>query len=86
MDDLCERALDHWGEEAQRNMVMEELGELVAAINQHDRGRIPDSELADEMADVRLCLRQLDHMVGQEVADAGLERKMDALEDTLNDA
>lgn len=84
MNALCVRALEEWGRDAQTNMVMEECGELIAAINQHDRGRISDDELAGEVADVRLCLRQLEMMLGEETAEAALERKMAALHETLS--
>lgn len=85
LDRLCELALDEWGEEAQRNMVMEELGELIAAINQYHRGRVSRESLAEEMADVHICLRQLEMMVGGEVTEEQLEKSMQDLYEDLTD-
>lgn len=85
LDALCFRALQEWGEAAQRQMVMEELGELTAAINQYHRGRIEKDELAGEIADVYICLRQLEMMLGDEAVVRALSRKMDALDEKLPD-
>lgn len=84
-DEVCRRALEVWGEKAQRQMVMEELGELTAAINQYHRGRISDAQLAGEIADVELCLRQLEMMVGESVVEDARLRKRDALAHKLAD-
>ncbi len=40
--------------------VQEELAELIVAISHHIRGRDRDDNLADEIGDVRLCLKFLE--------------------------
>ena len=77
---ICRRALHHWGEAAQTTMVMEECGELIAAISQHMRGRVDERRLAEEIADVRICLRQLSIMVGDDLVDEQYEQMLTDLD------
>ena len=64
---IYKEALDKWGEDAQLNMVVEELGELIVAI-QHAR-RLKWEKVAsiedvtDEVADVEIMLEQLKYML-----------------------
>lgn len=69
IDSLCQRALDTWGRDAQTTMVMEECGELIAAISHYDRDRIGTDELAEEMCQVAICLRQLELMIAEDLQD-----------------
>lgn len=59
IEELCSRALKRYGSKLQLDMLQEECGELVAAVNQYRRGRISTDELVSEMADVRVMLRQM---------------------------
>lgn len=57
---ILEAALDRYGLEAQIRQLAEECGELVAAVNQHHRGRVPVTQIAQEIADVRIMLEQME--------------------------
>lgn len=86
LDELCRMALDVWGEDAQMTMPMEEMGELISALSQYKRNRIGDEEVAEEIADVKICLRQLEMMVGEDVVEQQFEYKKQRLEEKLNNA
>jgi NTP pyrophosphatase (non-canonical NTP hydrolase) len=75
----AERAVMLWGVERQLGQLTEECGELVAAINQHARGRVTECDLAEEVADVWICLAQARHVLGQRV-DAAIAAKLGRLE------
>lgn len=53
------KAVDQWGVEAQTNMMIEELGEFLAAWNHYKRGRITEEEYVSEIADVYIMIQQL---------------------------
>lgn len=54
------RARSEYGRFAQDTMIIEECGELIAAIAQHERGRITQGHVEEEIADVLLtCLGAL---------------------------
>ena len=62
--DVLLTAVKIWGTEAQLGMVYEELGELITVLNQSRRGRVNTAAVAEEIADVRIMLRQLEIMLG----------------------
>lgn len=79
------RAVASWGEPAQWRQVQEECGELVAAVNQADRGRAGSAaKLAEEVADVTIMMAQARVMLGAEVVDAAIDRKLARLERRLD--
>lgn len=57
--DLCIRAARVWGPGLQLWIVVEELGELLAALAQHIRGRVDTPAVLEEIADARIVLFQL---------------------------
>jgi hypothetical protein len=63
---IYQRAIEIWGQDAQIRMVVEELSELIVAVCQYERKRIPVYEVASEIADVEIMLEQLRSMLGSE--------------------
>ena len=59
---LEQRAIEAWGEEAQVGMLYEEMGELMAAIQHHRRGKIGKEEVLGEIVDVQLMLKQMEEI------------------------
>ncbi len=57
MYEVCEKAIDKYGLEAQALMATEELSELITAICHMLRGR--DHNMPEEIADVEIMLLQL---------------------------
>jgi len=57
--DVYKRAADTWGEESQVGMLIEEMGELLSAINRRHRCRTDKSTVEEELADVEIMLAQM---------------------------
>lgn len=70
------RALEMWGEKSQLGMVQEECGELIAVINQYQRGRAGADQVAEELADVFIMLSQLERIVGEHRTRRWIDRKL----------
>lgn len=62
---IWRQSIDHYGEQMQSIVCMEECAELIQAISKKLRG-IPtaDKRLTTEMADVIICMNQLKIMYG----------------------
>ena len=74
------KAVRVWGEHKQLRQLTEECGELVAAVNQYERGRITAEQLASEVADVRIMVAQASAIIGAALVEAQLDAKLDRLE------
>lgn len=61
-------AVKQWGVDLQVGMVAEECGEMLSALSKFKRGRIKPMELASEIADVRIMLDQVAHIVEEMTA------------------
>lgn len=57
--EICTLALEHYGEENQVMMVMEEMAELQKELCKHWRGKTNREEIAGEIADVSIMLEQM---------------------------
>lgn len=78
-------AVKAWGPESQVRMAQEEAAELIAALNQFSRGRLPIEAVADEVADVIIMCAQLRVMLGGERVDAAVLRKLERLEGRIRE-
>lgn len=54
-----QKAIDLWGEESQVKQAVEELSELVVAINHNERGRCTYRSVLEEVADVEILIEQM---------------------------
>lgn len=69
-------SVERFGTRLQSVVCMEECSELIQAISKHLRGKSdPDDNLAEEMADVVICLHLLQDMY--DVTDERLESWVD---------
>jgi len=50
-------------------MLCEEMGELISAVNRWRRKRDDGSSVEEEIADVRIMLKQMDHIFDKETID-----------------
>ena len=57
--ELYRKAIDKYGEEAQRRVAIEELSELIKELCKWDRGQGLRVHVAEEIADVQIMLEQL---------------------------
>lgn len=82
---LSLRALGRWGHQSQIDMVLEECGELIAAVNRHRRGRCSLADLAGEVADVEIIIDQLRIILGDGLVDNAKRSKLRRLAARLDE-
>lgn len=85
-ENVYQKAIDKWGATAQLDQMIEEMAELTLAINKYKRYLLGEKYLKkdqvfgnmyEELADVRLCLEQMEYMFGKENVDTAYERKFE---------
>ena len=81
--ELYQATLQKWGAEAQYDQAVEECAELIATLKHLRRGRVDESAVADELADVYLMIGQLAYMLGEARVAAAVERKILRLRELL---
>ena len=57
--DLCKYALDKWGLDSQLDMLAEECGEFIVALNHYRRKRISREKLLEEIADISVMSSEM---------------------------
>lgn len=83
-EEICKRALFTYGFEAQATMVSEERSELINALCKYRRGRVSDSDVITEVADVMIMCEQMAFYFGKERVRAEKERKLQRLKEKLS--
>ena len=82
---IYDEATSLWGLMAQYDQCIEEMGELIVAINKYKRkclyGEYKNDDkvinnLVEEIADVSICLEQMRHFFKDKNIDDVIERKM----------
>ena len=68
-----------YGNEKQTEMAIEEMGELLVAINHHKRGRVDVSSVQEEIADVKIAMDQLAMIYGEEGVSEFEKKKLERL-------
>ena len=56
---LIQQSIEHYGKDAQSTICMEECAELIQAISKEKRGKSDKDHLAEEIADVIICIEML---------------------------
>ncbi len=72
-------ALVLFGYDAQIDLAIEEMGELLVAINHHKRGRCSVEAVREEIADVKIAMDQLAMIYGEEGVSEFEEKKLERL-------
>mgnify|MGYP003316159178 CR=1 FL=1 len=70
--EIIEKSIEHYGKELQSIVCMEECAELIQAISKIQRKGLNEElkgHLAEEIADVMICIRMLRMMYGINSAD-----------------
>lgn len=73
--EIVEKTIKHYGKEMQSVVVMEECSELIQAVSKELRQKSDKSHLAEEMADVYICLELLKQMY--EITDSDVQEWID---------
>ena len=90
--ELYDKADELWGRIAQYDQMLEEMGELIVAINKYKRkclyGEFKHNEkaeenLIEELADVKMCLEQLCIFAGEDKVDEMLDVKLGKLKEEI---
>jgi NTP pyrophosphatase (non-canonical NTP hydrolase) len=81
--ELYQATLRKWGEAAQYDQAVEECAELIATLKHLRRGRVDETAVAEELADVYLMVGQLAYMIGEARVAAAVERKLERLRELL---
>ncbi len=85
---IYDEAEKEWGKVAQYDQAIEEMGELIVAINKYKRkclygeyveNKQIEDNLIEELADVSMCIEQLTAYVGEERVKNMLDIKMEKL-------
>ena len=63
--ETLQNAIKVYGRDKQTEMAIEEMGELLVAINQQKRGRISVEAVQEEIADVKIMVEQLAIIYGE---------------------
>nr|DAX08743.1 MAG TPA: nucleoside triphosphate pyrophosphohydrolase [Bacteriophage sp.] len=82
--ELCKKALETYGFEAQSRMVDEECAELINALCKYKRGRANEYDVITEIADVMIMCEQMAIHFGKEEVAKEIETKLYRLEERLN--
>lgn len=73
--DAYKKAVEEWGAESQIGMLVEEMGELLSALNRRSRERTDKSTVEEELADVEIMLAQMRFVFDSEKVDEWKEIK-----------
>lgn len=82
--EVYERAIEAYGIESQKHMVMEECGELITALAREPRGRSSTTDILSEVADVFILCEQMALIYGDAEFCTLVDLKMERLEQRLN--
>lgn len=81
---VLQNAIDTYGKDAQEWMVIEEMSELAKEICKNKRGKDNQKEIAEEIADVKIMLAQLEMIFGiQKETERFYKSKIDRLNQRL---
>ena len=81
---ICQEALLAFGNEAQIDMLSEEVGELLSAINKYRRGRCAKKDVVTEIADVEIMLKQMELIFGWDEVIEERQYKLNRLKERLD--
>lgn len=70
--EIIKDSIKHYGVDAQSTVCMEECAELIQAISKEKRGKHDYKHLAEEMADVLICISMLQDMYEIDSSDIQL--------------
>jgi NTP pyrophosphatase (non-canonical NTP hydrolase) len=82
-DELLKKAINKWGPQSQMMMGIEECLELIHEISKWFRGR--ESNIAEELADALIILRQISIYIGEENVIEFMDKKIARLEKRLEE-
>ena len=91
---IYNKAEQLWGKVAQYDQAIEEMAELIVAINKYKRKCLYgeykqnaqiEENLVEELADVKMCLEQLWNYMGEKRVEEMLDKKMEKFQQQINE-
>lgn len=84
-ENIISDSVKHYGKETQSIVCMEECSELIQAISKEMRGKTDEIHLAEEMADVLICIEMLKQMYGisHDVINCWIEAKQQRMKERM---
>ena len=73
--EIIKNSINHYGADSQSTVCMEECAELIQAISKEKRGKHDYKHLAEEIADVLICISMLQDMY--EIDDSDIQLWID---------
>lgn len=83
--EIFSQAIQRWGNYAQVMQAIEEMGELIVALNQYRRGRVDIEDVQTEIADVMIMAKQLSMIFGVDEVEKERLSKVKRLAERLKD-
>lgn len=83
VDPLCKEAIEYWGKNSQITKAIEEMSELITALVRRPAYRATDEDVAEEIADVLIMMKQLAMIFGEDLVTKQLFRKIGKLDERL---
>jgi len=83
-DEVFKKAIEVWGEQAQIDQVIEEMGEVLVAYNHLKRKRVSKDSLIEEFVDVYIMMKQM-RFLNEDVFDMIYRYKVERLKHRLEE-
>ena len=77
------QAIETFGADHQKRLAIEEMAELTNALAKEGRGRVSDTDIITEIADVQIMIWQLSEMYNREKVGEEIDRKLKRLDSTI---
>jgi NTP pyrophosphatase (non-canonical NTP hydrolase) len=84
LEEFYNKVIAKFGIDKQTWQAIEEMGELMTAINQLKRGRISYTDVCTEIADVQIMMEQLSIIYGKKIVESEKIKKIERLKNRLN--
>lgn len=81
--ETLQNAIKVYGRDKQTDMAIEEMGELLVAINQQKRGRVSVEAVQEEIADVKIMVEQLAIIYGENGVSSFEAKKVARLKERI---
>ncbi len=83
--EILERVAKHYGFTPLLDMMMEECGEMIVAINHYKRQRVSAEELVEEFADIWIVLKQMGVLLDENAIANVIDYKLRSIEGVINE-
>lgn len=83
--EIVERVAKHYGFTAQLDMMVEECGEMIVAINHYKRQRVSTERLIEEFADIWIMLKQMGVFLDEDSIAKVIDYKLRRVERVINE-